>query len=173
MQEVWKDIAGYEGRYQISNLGRVKGLPIDEKFCKRPNEIILKTFVCGSGYQEIILKNKDGRKPKLIHRLVAEAFIPNPEGKREVNHKDGDKSNNRYTNLEWVTPSENQTHSRSVLKNECSIKRKVECIETGEVFNSIQEGADKYGLQQSLIWKCCNGKQHTTGGYHWRYKEAK
>lgn len=169
--EVWKDIPGYEGKYQISNKGRVKSLPRDEQFCKRPKEVILKTFVCGSGYQEVILRNKGKRKPKLIHRMVAEAFVPNHANKEEVNHKDGDKFNNVHTNLEWVTPKENIRHSYDVLPRKKNGK-KVVCIETGEVFDSLKEAADKYGLQLPLIWKCCNGKQKTTGGYRWGYKEA-
>ena len=169
--EVWKDIPGYEGKYQISNMGRVKSLPRNEKFCKRPTEVILKTFICGSGYQEVILKDNGTRKPKLIHRMVAESFVPNPSGKEEVNHKDGDKDNNRYTNLEWVTPRENIRHSYDVLSHKTNGKR-VECVETGETFDSLKEAANKYGLQLPLIWKCCNGRQKTTGGYHWRYKEA-
>jgi hypothetical protein len=169
MKEEWKDISGYEGLYQISNHGRVKSLERNEKFCKRP-ESILKTFLCGSGYQEIILKNKEGRKPKLIHRLVAEAFIPNEEGKREVNHKDGNKTNNEVSNLEWVTPSENQSHSHKVLKVQ-SFKRKVICVESGEKYESIKEAAEKNNLQTTLIWKCCNGTQKTTGGYHWKYAD--
>lgn len=169
--EVWKDIKGYEGLYQVSNYGRVKSLQRDEKFCKRP-ETILKPFVCGSGYQEIILHSRRARKPLLIHRLVAEAFIPNHDGKKEVNHKNGNKLDNSVDNLEWATPSENQIHSRRILKNNCSKKRAIVCVETGEMFESIKEGADKYGLQLSNIWKCCNEKQVTTGGYHWKYKEA-
>ena len=168
--EVWKDIPGYEGKYQVSNMGAVKSLPRDDKFCKRPYEVILKTFICGSGYQEVILKNNGKRKPKLIHRMVAEAFLPNPSGKREVNHIDGDKNNNAYTNLEWVTPSENIRHSYDVLQNK-SYSRKVMCIETGEVFDSLKAAAEMYSLQLPLIWKCCNGKQKKTGGFHWRYAD--
>lgn len=168
--EVWKDIKGYEGRYQVSNKGRVKGLPINDKFCKRQNEVILKTFLCGSGYQEIILTNNGQRKPKLIHRLVAEHFVDNPEGKAEVNHKDGNKLNNASNNLEWVTSSENQLHARRVL-NIPNYKRKVVCVETNETYNSIKDAASTRGLKSPLIWKCCNGKQITTGGCHWRYAE--
>ena len=168
--EVWKDIKGYEGRYQVSNTGKVKGLPINERFCKRASEVILKTFVCGSGYDEVILSFNGHRKPKLIHRMVAEAFVPNPDGKREVNHKDGNKRNNDSLNLEWVTPSENIQHSYSVLCNN-SHGRRVECVETAKVYESMKAAADSNGLQLPLIWKCCNGKQKTTGGYHWRYAE--
>lgn len=169
--ELWKDIPGYEGKYQISNRGRVKSLPRNDKFCKRGHEIIMKVFVCGSGYQEVLLSKDDRRQPMLIHRMVAEAFVPKPTGKEEVNHKDGNKFNNDYTNLEWVTPKENIRHSYDVLDRKLN-GRKVVCVETGEVFVSIKEAADKYGLKVPLIWKCCNGKQITTGGYHWEYKEA-
>ena len=168
--EVWKDICGFEGRYQISNLGNVKSLPRKDKFCKRDNEMILKTFVCGSGYQEVILSKKRQRTPKLIHRMVAEAFVPNPDGKREVNHKDGNKFNNEWTNLEWVTPSENINHSYKILNNK-AYSRKVKCVETKDVFSSLKEAADSYCLQLPLIWKCCNGRQKTTGGYHWEYAD--
>lgn len=169
--EVWKDVKGYEGRYQISNRGRVKSLPIDEKFCKRTEEVIMRTFTCGSGYQEVIFTSRRKRKPMLIHRMVAEAFIANPDEKKEVNHKDGNKMNNDVTNLEWVTPSENIRHSYDVLLNKPPHTRKVTCIETKEVFVSIKEAADRYGLLVPLIWKCCNGMQKTTGGFHWEYAE--
>jgi hypothetical protein len=168
--EVWKDIPGYEGKYQISNKGRVKSLPRNDKFCKRPTEIIMKVFICGSGYEEVILSIKRKRKPKLIHRMVAEAFVPKQPGKEEVNHKDGNKLNNDYTNLEWVTPSENIKHSYDELEHKILGKRVV-CVETGEVFESIKDAADKKGLQLPLIWKCCNGRQKTTGGCHWKYEE--
>ena len=168
--EVWKDIPGYEGKYQISNRGRVKSLPRNEKFCKRSTAIILKTFTCGSGYQEVILKDHGRRKPHLIHRMVATAFVPNPEGKEEVNHKDGNKDNNDCTNLEWVTPRENIRHSFDELEHKLNT-RSVVCVETGEVFGSIKAAADTKGLQLPLIWKCCNGRQQTTGGYHWKYEE--
>ena len=158
--EVWKDILGYEGRYQVSNKGRVKSLI--------SNGRILKTFVCGSGYEEVILHGKGQRKPKLIHRIVAELFVPNESGKSEVNHKDGNKFNNDSTNLEWVTPSENILHSYTAL-NHKAFARNVKCVETHEVFDSLKEAATKYGLQSPLIWKCCNGRQKTTGGFHWEY----
>ena len=159
--EQWKDIAGYEGRYQVSTKGRLKN---------STTGIILKTFTCGSGYLEIILTKKGKRQPKLIHRLVAEAFIPNPESKREVNHKDGDKHNNDVSNLEWATPSENQKHSRAVLGNK-SFQRRVLCVELHRTFDSLTSAAKELGLKKPLVWKCCNGKQVTTGGYHWRYAD--
>lgn len=101
--EVWRDIAGFEGEYRISNFGRVKSL----KFGK---ERIVNPFVNSSGYLQVQLcKNGKTRKP-LIHQLIAQAFVPNPEGKSQVNHIDGNRLNNAIDNLEWVSRAENTRH---------------------------------------------------------------
>jgi hypothetical protein len=114
MEEVWKDIAGYEGLYQVSNLGRVKSLermiPYSKGMRKIP-EKIMKQEKNTDGYLRLKLVNNSGKKNKKIHRLVAEAFIPNPEEKKCINHIDGDKSNNCVKNLEWVTYGENMKHA--------------------------------------------------------------
>lgn len=97
MEEIWKPVVGYEGMYEVSNLGRVKSI-------KR--NIIIKLGII-KGYNRIVLKGKT----KLIHRLVSEAFIPNPENKPCVNHIDNNPLNNNINNLEWVTHKENSFHS--------------------------------------------------------------
>ncbi len=104
--EIWKDIEGYEGKYQISNLGRIKKI----NKTSLNEEHYLKPYVNQRGYCTVKLF-KTVRKEERIHRLVAQAFISNPENKTEVNHIDGNKQNNTTANLEWTTPEENVRHA--------------------------------------------------------------
>ena len=114
MNEIWKPIRNFETYYLVSNLGRIKGLKrllFNGKGFYYKNEKILKSFNDGNGYK-ILGLNKNGLRTNFkIHRLVAQAFIPNPENKPQVNHINGDKLDNRVENLEWVTASENALHS--------------------------------------------------------------
>lgn len=114
-KEVWKDIIGYEGKYQISNYGRVKSLPREKKVgyvnTYITPEIILKTYKSKKGYLNITLSKNGKCIDKRNHILVAQHFIPNPNNKPQVNHKDGNKLNNNVENLEWVTNDENIQHA--------------------------------------------------------------
>ena len=110
-EEVFKDIPGYEGSYQVSNMGRIKSLERDIRVgsvTRHQPEIIMKLIVNNHGYQAIVLK----RKIHLIHRLVAKVFIPNPQNLPEVDHIDNDKFNNTVDNLRWISRSENCLKSR-------------------------------------------------------------
>lgn len=111
MEEIWKDIKGYEGKYQVSNLGEVRSLKFNKsQKCKK-----LKPKFAGAGYRSVALLMNGKSKYCYIHRLVALHFIDNPLFKKEVNHKDGDRSNNILSNLEWCTHSENGIHSFRIL----------------------------------------------------------
>lgn len=117
MKEIWKDIAGYEGLYQVSNLGRVKSFERRWRTGKNNNikrkhkEMIISKSKQIKSYHVVTLYKNNIQTQKGVHRLVAKAFIPNPENKPQVNHKDGNKLNNHINNLEWVTIKENMRHA--------------------------------------------------------------
>ena len=164
MKETWKDIKGYEGLYQISNLGRVKSL-------KRNGTIkqdrILKQYIDKYGYCYVGLRNKNIKKFK-IHRLVAESFIQNRCNLAQINHKDENKKNNKVENLEWCSAKYNinyGTRTRRTFK-------KVMCIDENlkvKTYESIKKASTELGIDSSSISKCCKGKQKRAGGYIWRY----
>ena len=152
MNEYWKDIKGYEGYYQISNLGRVKSLIgwSGNKYIKR--EKILALYKNQAGYYTVKLQIKNKRKGFRIHRLIAEAFIPNPNNKPEVNHINAIRDDNRIENLEWVTHAENMQHAWKLgTKNNDTIKRKIKCVETGEKFESVSQCAKQLDLNRGNI----------------------
>lgn len=160
--EEWRDIPGYEGRYQASSLGRIRS----------KERGLLSPFRSRDGYLVIALQ-KDGRRYGTgVHRLVAAAFIPNPEQKPQINHKNGIRSDNRPENLEWCTCSENNLHRRRVLKGGGGRPaRAVVCLTTGEWFPSITAAADAAGAQLCKILLCCQGKRKHTRGLAWAYAE--
>ena len=173
MEEEWRDVVGYEGLYQVSNFGRVKSLPrngtVNMVRILRPN--IKKT-----GYINYALQKNNALKTFLAHRLVAQAFMPNPDNLPQVNHIDGDKTNNRVDNLEWCTQLENIRHRSEVLDvHGGSPRKKVYCAELNRNFNSISEAAKFCGICSSGIRDVCNGigskgeKRVTAGGYHWEW----
>ena len=145
----------------------------------------LTPWVTNSGYLMVDLNKNNKKTHKLIHRLVAEAFIPNPENKPQVNHKNGNKRDNNIKNLEWATSSENNLHAYKFLgrtpprpwlgkfgKNNSSSKI-VQQIKNGNIiseFYGTAEASRKTKVQQSDISACCLGKRKTAGGYTWRYK---
>ena len=117
MEEVWKDIKGYEGMYQVSNLGRVRSLNRIITNKNKKYEIkgkIISNSTSKLGYKKVTLQSNGERKTFQVHRLVAQTFINNPNDKPQVNHIDGDKANNQVHNLEWVTSSENITHAFAI-----------------------------------------------------------
>lgn len=164
MQEMWKDCRGYEGKYQISNQGRVWSIG-SQKY------ISICTDRDGYLYANLYAKNGKCRKEK-VHRLVALAFIDNPEGKTQVNHLDENKQNNCVDNLEWVTPKENANYGTRNERVGKALSITVCCVELDKVFYGAREAARQTGVDQSSIIKCCKGKAKTAGGFHWRYQDA-
>lgn len=193
--EVWKDIGGFEGRYMVSSFGRVKSMERKARKWdgdKTIHETILAQGSSGKawgGYPRVAL-SKDGVKYyRAVHRLVAEAFLPNPSGFKEVNHKDETRNNNNVDNLEWCDRTYNFHYGTAVKrlginsgisrtgrprkKRENSKKCiPVMCIETGEVFAGAICAADKYSVRGSNINNCCRGRAHTCGGLHWQYANS-
>ena len=195
--EQWKDIEGFEGLYQVSNMGRIKALKREIPNPKNPEKVrVLKEHIMkcqlDNGYVKTQIY-KDGKKKTIkVHREVASAFIPNPENKPTVNHiKEDEKSNNCVSNLEWATHSEQLKHGTYIQRNVESNRKsgfkgvqkmkevnskKVLCITTKKVFNSVREAAEFYGIDSSGLSKCCRGKFTYCGTINgtkleWKYIE--
>lgn len=139
MEEIWKPIKGYEGLYEVSNLGRVKSL----KRFYHTREQILKNKLTENGYYRTELSKNGKRKLIGTHRIVAQTFIPNDMNKEEVNHKDGNKLNNCVDNLEWCSHSENTIHAYKLgLKKPCCAitnKKRIRCIDLDIEKESLHE----------------------------------
>lgn len=160
--EIWKDIAGYEGLYMISDHGRIRRID------KEKSPLINPKTNPHNGYKYAHLSKNGKVKAFRLHRLVATHFLPETENKQLVNHIDGNKTNNKYDNLEWATPSENQLHRYRVLgrTNGGRPSKKVKCIETGEIFNSIADATRKTGIGH--IKDVVSGERKTAGGLTWQ-----
>lgn len=179
--EVWKDIPGYEGLYQVSNTGKIKRLARFKynPMCKDSKQLIPEKILKSgirTGYCVVPLLKDGVRKTYSVHRIVAHVFIPNPENKRTVNHKDGNKTNNNVDNLEWNTDSENLMHAIEtglfvIKKNN---KRSIPVAQYDVNMNLIaiypsMNEAERAGFLESKICLCCRGKNKTHRGYIWRY----
>lgn len=180
--EVWKTIPGFEGRYEVSDKGRIRSYS-NGRWGNQHKSRILKLKVNTSGYLCVNLYGGVECTCKMVHRLVAEAFIPNPENKPQVNHINGNKRNNKVENLEWVTASENQYHAvrtglhkpsqkqKEAVIARCSIPVVVFDMHMNELgrFGSAKEAAMATGADHSSIIKCCRGKLKTTHGFIYQY----
>lgn len=155
-----KDIKGFEGLYAITEDGQV--------WSYKSNRF-LKPYLEGKGYLKVSLsKNGEVKKCK-IHRLVAEAFVPNPLGLPIVNHKDEVKTNNHYTNLEWTTNIDNIRYGTAIERGAQKKRKPVYCEELNREFPSMTAAANELEICVGNISLCCLGKKKTTGGYHWRF----
>ena len=156
-----RDIKGYEGLYAATEDGRI--------FSYKSNKF-LKLGKRKDDYLQVNLY-KDGKQKKyLVHRLIASTYLDNPENLSQVNHKDEDKSNNSVQNLEYCDAKYNNSYGTRLEK----IRKKILCVETNEVFESITEAAKAKNTNLGSISHCCKGQRNTAGSYHWKYyKEEK
>ena len=187
--EEWKDVLGFDGNYQVSSFGNVRSLDKEVRTSIRHSKArkvrgrVLKPHVKSHGYYAVSLPKNGKWHATEVHRLVARAFLPNPDKKKTVNHKDGNKLNNHVENLEWASYKENHWHARDVglLRNVGRHFRKaIKCVETGTVFNSSMEAAEWIAGHEnprssakniSTIAKnirgCVTGRTPKAYGYHW------
>lgn len=167
MEEVWKYVEGWEDRYMVSNTGKV--------YSKLSN-LIKKTAYTNDGYEVIMLARNGKQFGTFVHRLVAKAFIPNPDNLPIINHKDENPSNNNVDNLEWCTYSYNNTYNNVHIKNSEKMERPVYQYDSNGNFvnkyNSVRKAAKLIGIKSpSNISECCNKNQLTTHGYVFSYNE--
>lgn len=154
------------GKYEVSNLGNVRNsltgrmlTPLKDKY----------------GYYVVCLYEDGKRYSVKVHRLVAKAFVDNVENKPQIDHIDGNKENNAYTNLRWVTPKENSrnpiTHARHVATIKPPMRKRtaVVCVETGTLYEGLRVAERHTNISHSEISACCKGKRRSAGGYRWRY----
>jgi hypothetical protein len=169
MKEIWKDIQGYEGIYQVSNLGRVKRFKYIGK--TQVNQV-LKGSLQRTKYINITLFGKE-KKAYPIHRLVAQAFIPNPNNYPIINHIDENPSNNAAKNLEWCTYAYNNTYGLGMKNRIKTHSRKVFQYTTGynlvKVWENAKQAEKEGGFKTSNIHQCCNGEKKTHRGFIWSH----
>lgn len=168
IMEIWRDIPGYIGIYQVSNKGKVRR---KEKYKAEPG--VLRPIKMLNGYLCVDLSYKCKRKRIGIHRLVAMAFIPNPEGLPQINHKNEIKTDNRVENLEWCTQGYNNNYGTARFRS--SIKQSKPVLQftlDGKIirrFYGMHEAQRETGICVQNIHKCCIGVYKTAGGYKWKY----
>lgn len=168
MIEIWKNIEGYEDLYKVSNLGNVKQIKFNR---------IIKKCLSNNGYLVVNLSKKNVSKSFLVHKLVAEAFIPNPDNLLYVNHKDENKQNNTVENLEWCTQNYNCNYGtrNEKISNKMSKQIILQYTLNNELINefkSLREAYRKTNIPFQNISNCCKGKYKQCGGYIWKYKEV-
>ena len=188
--EIWKDIEGYEGLYQVSNKGRIKSLNRIDSRGRKVNEKILSSKPNNKGYLRVHLYKNGKRKPFSVHRLVAIAFIPNPNNLLEVNHKDENKENNTVDNLEWCDRKYNanygsrnerasvsnkgKKHKKHKKYKKPKFKKQILCIETGEIFDTSQDVINIMfngkGYSSHIRANIC-GQRKSAYRYHFKYIE--
>jgi len=177
--EIWKPVLNFEGLYLISNHGRVKSI----NFNNEKHSQLIKQSASKKGYLRVRINKENKRYTLNVHRMVATAFIPNPDNKPQINHSDGNKKNNHTTNIEWSTNQENQDHARKnglILPppkgydNSCSMEvfqYNKYTLELIEKWGSMSEASRALKIPTTNISKSCNRKRIVAGGFIWRYAD--
>lgn len=172
MKEIWRAVVEYEGYYEVSSFGRVKSLPRMTARGMMGGQLMT-PVKNKNGYLTVKLCKEGKIKAFYIHRLVAEAFIPNPDNLPQVNHKDEVKTNNHVSNLEWITIEGNlnyRTRNERIAKaNSKPVAQKTLDGELVKIWPSVMEVERQTGWSQRNISKCCNGKRKSAYGYVWSY----
>lgn len=164
MKEVWKNIKNYEGYYQVSNYGNIKNVRTGR---------ILKHFIQGCNYYYVILSINNKQKHKYIHRLVAEAFIPNPNNYKYINHKDENKLNNNIENLEWCTQKYNCNYGNGIEKGHINQRKKINQYDLQGNFikqwDSALQIRKHLNISDTHVGDCCKGITKSFKNYIWKY----
>ena len=176
-QVVWRPVNGYEGRYEVSNSGVIRSLDVAVRCRGKGIRIhkgkLLPYRANNRDYLTVSLTKDNITKSFLVHRVVAEAFIPNCDALPQVNHKDGNKANNDVSNLEWVTDNENKAHSSIAVGGTQRPKKavKVVCIASGKamMFDGLREAERALSLDHKCSLKVLQGKQSVHKGYTLAY----
>ena len=174
-QEVWKGVVGYEELYEVSSLGRVRSLP---RICRKLEGKVMKDYLYGGkmlkpykdprGYLSVRLYRNDKTKDKKVHRLVAEAFLPNTDKTLQINHKDENKANNSVDNLEWCTGTYNRNYGSGATRNK---KRVAQYDADGNllaVYSSRHEAGIAVGTAPENICEVAKGNRKKAKGFIWR-----
>ncbi len=177
MEEIWKEVEEFDGNYLISNLGRLKS---KSRIVKHPKgtcilkEKILSQVKTKKGYIEFQITYNGKHYSRKAHRLVANAFIDNPDNKPQINHINGNKTDNRVENLEWCTNSENQIHA---VKNDLKPTRRVLQYDLDGKFirewKSATDAGRELGVPYRAILSNCIGRNKTAYGYQWQFKSER
>ena len=185
IDEIWMPVQGYEGIYDVSNLGRVRSLTrvvsiysyLTNTMFERTIESRIKSIHHDKyGYGMVNLKKNGEHRTEKVHRLVAKAFIPNPQNKPCVDHINGVRDDNRVENLRWLSLADNnRVYRKEQLSEEeqerrnNATRKKVICIETGEIYKSIAAAAKAFNVVNQSISACVNGRTRTACGLHWEF----
>ena len=179
MSEQWKPIKGYEGIYEVSDLGRVRSLPrmlTDSKGRRHPVPMKMLKMHDRKGYDSVTLQDMGRKAIMSVHRLVAMAFIPNPDNLPIINHRDENPRNNQVSNLEWCDISYNTRYGtgieRAKAKHDYKYKSVEQLTKDGQhvaTFKGVKEAARATGADASVIVRVCKGRNETAGGYRWKY----